>query len=84
MKILYIGGTGNISFSSVELALKQGTEVHLLNRGKSRIKKPELAISWVADIANPGQVKKVLRGHTFDVVVDWIAFTPADIQRDFR
>jgi nucleoside-diphosphate-sugar epimerase len=84
MKIVYIGGTGNISFSSVELALKQGIEVYLVNRGKSRNKKPEGAISWIADINNPQQVKELLKGHAFDAVVNWIAFTPADIQRDYE
>ncbi|MBN1820866.1 MAG: SDR family oxidoreductase [Prolixibacteraceae bacterium] len=84
MKILYIGGTGNISISSVELALEQGIEVFLLNRGKSIIKNPPGAISLIADINNPKQVKSDLKGHTFDVVVNWIAFKPEDVQRDYE
>jgi len=84
MKILYIGGTGNISISSVELALKEGMEVYLLNRGKSLIEKPEDAISLIADINNSNQVKKVLHGHKFDVVVNWIAYKPEEVQRDYE
>ena len=35
-----------------------------------------------ADIHQPEQVRAALRDLTFDVVVDWIAYTPEDIERD--
>lgn len=84
MKILYIGGTGNISISSVELALNQGFEVFLLNRGLSKIKNPKGVVPLIADINNTEQVKSALNRHTFDVVVNWIVFKPEEIQRDFE
>lgn len=84
MKILYIGGTGNISFSSVELAIRQGLDIYLLNRGTSITETPEGAKTLAADINNPYQVKALLKGHRFDVVVDWIAFKPEDVQRDYE
>jgi len=34
MKILFIGGTGNISSSSSRLAIEKGYELYLLNPGK--------------------------------------------------
>lgn len=84
MKILYIGGTGNISISSVELALKQGIDVYLLNRGKSLIENPAGATVLTADINNPEQVHSVLKNHHFDVVVNWIVFKPEEILRDYE
>ena len=36
MKILFIGGTGNISSTLSKLVVERGHELHLLNRGKSR------------------------------------------------
>jgi predicted dinucleotide-binding enzyme len=35
MKILFIGGTGNISSTLSRLIVEQGHELHLVNRGKS-------------------------------------------------
>ena len=35
-----------------------------------------------ADIHRPEDVSAALRGLEFDVVVDWIAYTPEDIERD--
>lgn len=83
MRILYIGGTGNISISSVELALAQGMDITLLNRGKSLIETPEGATILTADINNPEQVRSVLKNRKFDVVVNWIVFKPEEILRDF-
>lgn len=53
----------------------------MLNRG---LRKPDLsgARSLTADIHQPEQVRAALRDLTFDVVVDWIAYTPEDIERD--
>ncbi len=76
MKILFIGGTGNIS-ASVDTS---GHEMFHLNRGNNAV--PKGVTSLVADIHNPEQVKATLKGHRFDAVVNWIAFIPADVQRD--
>ena len=84
MKALFIGGTGNISTATSRLCLEKGVELYLLNRG-NRIR-PELdgANTLIADMNNPEQLKSVLAGHKFDVVVNYIAFTPDDIKRDIR
>ena len=81
MRVLFIGGTGNISAASSRLALERGIELHLLNRG---IRKLELGgARWhTADISQPEQVRGVLKDQYFDAVVNWIAFKPEDIARD--
>jgi len=38
--------------------------------------------SIAADIHRPEDVRAALEGLRFDVVVNWIAYTPADIERD--
>ncbi len=85
MKALFIGGTGNISNACSELALEKGWDLFLLNRGtqplSGNIKK---ATSLVADINDPEQVRQVLKGHRFDVVINFIAFVSEDIERDFH
>jgi len=80
MKVLFIGGTGNISTPSSRLALDKGIDLYLLNRGKSKIEiKGAQAI--IGDINKPEELQE-LKKHEWDVVVNWIAFTPADIERD--
>jgi nucleoside-diphosphate-sugar epimerase len=82
MKALFIGGTGNISTPLSLLAIEMGIDLYHLNRGK----RPALSgvKNLVADINRENQVKEVLGSHQWDVVVNWIAYTPGDIQRDFN
>lgn len=80
MKVLFIGGTGNISTPSSRLVLEKGMELYLLNRGKSKVE-IEGAKSIIGDINKPGDLSE-LKKHEWDVVVNWIAFTPEDIERD--
>ena len=81
MKVLFIGGTGIISSACAPLALEQGIDLYLLNRGQSFRSQPPGAKLLQGDIRDPA-VADVLAGHTFDVVVNWIAFTPAHIETD--
>lgn len=81
MKVLFIGGTGLISSASTRLAVAQGMDLFLLNRG-NRADLPTGVINLVADIRDPEATTRVLADHRFDVVVNWIAYTPEDIERD--
>jgi len=83
MKVLFIGGTGNISTASSRLAISKGIDLFLLNRGNSS-RKIEGANTLVADHSDKEAVKKVIDGHNWDVVVNWIAFTKEDVERDFE
>jgi len=82
MKVLFIGGTGNISLSSTKLAIERGIEIFLLTRGSSQAI-PEGAKSLIADINDKARVQELIKDHYFDTVVNWVAFSPEDIQRDF-
>ena len=86
MKVLFIGGTGLISSACSDLALKHGMELYILNRGISKkYPFPESAHPLVGDVYQDEKgVAALLEDHHFNVVVDWIAFTPADIERDLR
>jgi nucleoside-diphosphate-sugar epimerase len=82
VKILFIGGTGNISSTLSQQLVAGGHELHLLNRGKSlKYPLPKGATVIAADV-HGGALPEALRGARYDVVVDWIAFTVADIERD--
>ncbi len=83
MKILFIGGTGIISTASTALAAKRGMDVTLLTRGQHESRLPPGVKTLVADVNDPALPQKLER-ESFDAVVDWIAFTPADIERDLN
>ena len=86
MKILFIGGTGIISSACSNLALARGHELFLLNRSVStKIPVPQGATVLQADVhTEEARLAQLLASHHFDAVVDYIAFTVDDIERDLR
>jgi len=83
MKILFIGGTGIISSACTERALALGHELYLLNRGQSSARPVPTGVKLLSgDIRNPQSACAALGEHTFDAVVDWVAFTPDHIETD--
>ena len=82
MKVLFIGGTGNISTASSRLALARGIDLYLLNRGKLKVDLPG-ATPILGDITKPETLTE-LNKHEWDVVVNWIAFDANHIERDLK
>ncbi len=83
MRVLFIGGTGLISSACLAPTEAAGHELWLLNRGRSELSTgvpPERTI--IADATDPGRLRAALRGRSFDVVVQWICFTPEHIEQD--
>jgi nucleoside-diphosphate-sugar epimerase len=83
MKVLFVGGTGLISSACTRLALERGLELSHLNRG-SNPDRAHGATLLVADLRDEAAAERALAGHRFDVVVDWIAYTVEDVERDLR
>jgi nucleoside-diphosphate-sugar epimerase len=83
VKVLFVGGTGIISTACTRLAIERGVELFLLNRG-GHADLAAGASSITADARDEAATERALAGLKFDVVVDWIAFTPEDIERDLR
>ncbi|MCC3372642.1 SDR family oxidoreductase [Cohnella sp. REN36] len=84
MKALFIGGTGTISAAITRQLLAQGCELYLLNRGNRNETLPPGAKIIQADIRDEDRVAQLLEGLSFDVVADFIAFEPAQLERDYR
>ena len=86
MKILFIGGTGLISSACSELAVERGHELFILNRSISmKYPIPKGATLLQGDVhADGSHLSKLLAGHRFDAVVDFIAFTVEDVERDIN
>lgn len=84
MKVLFIGGTGIISTACTRLAAERGIELTLLRRGQRAASLPDSVHTIVADISDEAAVREAVSGRKFDAVVDWIAFTPDQVERDIR
>jgi nucleoside-diphosphate-sugar epimerase len=99
MKVLFIGGTGTISAAISKRVLELGWELWLLNRGsrsrgteKSGLTagsgKPFEATGDLhhiqCDISDEHDAAAKLSGLEFDLVADFIAYNPAQVERDYR
>ncbi len=82
MKVLFIGGTGVISSGCVSAAVEDGFDLTLLNRGRSTRPIPDGVEVLQADYRNKEVVRRLLAGRQFDVVVNWIVFTPEQAAQD--
>ncbi len=80
MKVLFIGGTGIISSAVSKLAVEKGIELYLFNRGQHSDFAPKDAKFIKGDTND----KSSLKGKTFDVVVDWRAYVPKDVETDIE
>ncbi|KKI90824.1 NAD-dependent dehydratase [Bacillus sp. SA1-12] len=84
MKALFIGGTGTISSAITKQLAEKGCELYLLNRG-NRTKQLPASVNLIqADINDEERVAKLIEHLEFDVVADFIAFEPAQLERDYR
>ncbi|MCD7834562.1 MAG: SDR family oxidoreductase [Lachnospiraceae bacterium] len=84
MKVLLIGGTGVISKAISRRLLLDGHELWMINRGNRMEDLPEGVHLIQADVNEEAYVTKMLGDQTFDVVADFIAFVPEQMERDHR
>lgn len=83
MKVLFIGGTGNISSACTEEAIRKGYEVFHFNRG---ISSPDFkgVTTLHGDINNPSDRKELAKYGPFDIVTDFICFHPDQMKADIE
>jgi len=85
MKILFIGGTGIISTAiSRKLLESDEHELYLINRGNRNDCLPEGYKSIICDINDEAAAAELIKDMKFDVVADFIAFIPEQLERDHR
>lgn len=81
MRVLFIGGTGIISAAVSRLAVRRGIDLWLCNRGQAATE-IEGAHHIQVDAGDSVALCKAVEGMRFDSVVDWIAYEPAQVERD--
>jgi len=80
VKLLLLGGTGNLSRACAREALARGCEVSLLTRGRHPEAAPEGAALVRGDAADAAALGDLAR-RRFDAVVDFLAFDAEDVAR---
>lgn len=83
MKVCIVGGTGNISTSTVRLLLKLGHEVTCYNRGQSG-ELPDGARRIVGDRKDRDAFERAMRQEAFDAAIDMICFNREDALSSIR
>ena len=80
MKLLFLGGTGNISTACVARAVEVGHDVTVLNRGRtaSRLRSPVHVVAGDRD--DGAFLRQVAERARFDAVVDFVAFRPEQVE----
>jgi len=84
MKVLFVGGTGVISEGVSRYVIEKGHELYLLNRGTRKEFIPKGAKLITGDIRDTKSCCETLKNHYFDVVVNWITFTPEHLKADIE
>ncbi len=83
MRVLYVGGTGEISYSCVRRSVAVGQDVTVFNRGRRDEPLPEVVRRIVGDMADDAAYA-ALGAEQFDVVCQFLAYDVAAVERDVR
>ncbi len=80
MNILVIGGTRNVGHFLVHALVERGDRVAVLNRGLTPDELPASIERLTADRTERAALEKVLRGRTFDAVIDNALYKGAEAE----
>ncbi len=81
MKILYIGGTGEISYSCVQRDAQLGRDVTVYNRGRRGEPLPDGVKHITGELDDPAAYRALGETH-WDVVCQFLAYDPEKVLRD--
>jgi nucleoside-diphosphate-sugar epimerase len=82
VKILFLGGTGNISAECAAWLAERGREVYVMSRGRSAV--PSVYRALTADRKDPASMRQALQKVDFEVVINFLGYELADVQLDFE
>src|SRR5438132_13990856 len=82
MKLLFLGGSGNISSESAALLRQRGHEIYVLGRGRTAV--PPAYHALVADRKDPNAMRLALKDVKPDIVLNFLGYELDDVQKDFE
>jgi len=82
LRVLYIGGTGTISASCVQLSVETGMRVSVLNRGRNTDRtSPNAVETLIGDVNNDAALAAAIGDRSFDAVVNFLSYDADDARR---
>lgn len=84
MKLLLVGGTGTISSGVAQIALEQGFDLTVLNRGQRTLAENQGAEVILADARDEISMNHALKGKYFDCVIDFLVHRPEHLELAMR
>ena len=82
MRLLFLGGTGNISADCAALLHQRGHEILILSRGRSAVPPGYRAIT--ADRTDPAAMRAALKGVQPEVVLNFLGYDLPEVQADYE
>jgi nucleoside-diphosphate-sugar epimerase len=82
MRVLFIGGTGNISAECAALLHERGHEILVLSRGRSAVPPGYRAIT--ADRNDAAAMRAALKGVQPEVVLNFLGYDVPEVQADYE
>ena len=83
MKTLYIGGTGEISYSCIHAGAALGHQITVFNRGRCAEPLPAGVTQIIGDMADDAAYGRIGE-RTWDAVCQFLAYDLAAVERDLR
>ncbi|MDR1635188.1 MAG: NAD-dependent epimerase/dehydratase family protein [Bifidobacteriaceae bacterium] len=81
--VLFIGGTGAISWWCVKAAQAAGWNVSVVGRGLSHLRLLPDGVEWIkADVTDSASLASALAGREFDVVADFLSYDVPRLRRN--
>ncbi|MBW8639867.1 NAD-dependent epimerase/dehydratase family protein [Hoeflea sp. WL0058] len=81
LSVLFVGGTGEISWACVHEAVRKGFDVTVLNRGRSGERLPLQVKHIDCDFSDDAAYRAAVE-QGFDIVCQFLVFHPEQLQRD--
>lgn len=82
MRVLYIGGTGEISYDCIHQSVARGHEVHVFNRGGPRNQSLPPEVGFITGDIHDDAAYGKLAGEHFDAICQFRLFSVKEIARD--
>lgn len=84
MRVLVVGGTGNISTGVIKYLLEFGHDVTVFNRGVTKRPLPKEVKVIHGDRHDLNTFEKTMQENKFDAAIDMICYTPEEAESDLR
>jgi nucleoside-diphosphate-sugar epimerase len=79
MRILFLGGAGMIGSAAAAEVARQGHDLTIMTRGEPRRPLPPAVRLLRCDVHRLDELRGTLRGERYDAVVNWVGYTPGQL-----